>query len=260
MRILLVSLIVAAGCAEAPPPVNTTLAVTQLRPKAKQPAPPAGITIVGLGTVLAVNAAALKLEVPIVWKERDIRQQVTGSGNSMIEHGGPVPIVPLPTFIVKLKNGSPAPIKFDAAQVVFDDGAGHTWPGILDAKEAADRVEKELVRRYPAAADNPNVLTGLRNALGKLPFTTPATQVAAGSDWEGLIPIKLDGDAGEIEAIVQAAQKPVLRISNLGGAAKPFELTFELEKETVQLAVTCPGGDKQPPPSLKTCKPAPQVK
>jgi hypothetical protein len=255
MRTLLLAIIVAAGCAEAPPPVNTTLNVAQLRPKSKQPAPPPGITLVGVGAVLATNAAAMKLEVPITWKERDIRQQVTGSGSPMIEQGGPVPIVPIPTFIVKLKNGTPAPIKFDAAQVVFDDGAGHTWPGILDAKEAASRVEKELVKRYPAAADNQTVLANLRTALGKLPFTTPATQVAAGADWEGLLPIKLDGDAGEIEAIIQTAQKPVLRISNLGGGTKPFELTFELEKETVQLAVTCPGGDKQPPPSLKTCKP-----
>jgi hypothetical protein len=63
------------------------------------------------------------------------------------------PIVPLPTFVVRIVNKTGKPITFDKAKVALVDNTGKSFAGILDASEVQGRNQKgEVVMRCRRAA------------------------------------------------------------------------------------------------------------
>jgi hypothetical protein len=250
---LMLILVLLAGCAEAPP-IKATINVLSFKAKEQQPKLPAGIEA-GIGEVTPTNIAQRKLEIKVHWKNADPNQVRESVSN---ENEGTVPIVPMPTFIVRIINKSGKPLSFDKAKIVLADSSGKTFPAILEIKEVVARVEGQIVSLYSALEGNDRVLGPLRDAIAKMPFATTQSQVAPGADWEGFVAVKMDDlrDLEEIDKYMKGVESLSLKLDNLMLAGAPIALSFDFVKFSAPVKMTCPG-DLKEPPSIAKCKPEP---
>lgn len=245
MRLFTLALaLFAVGCAEAPP-VKATLDVLSFKAREKQPAPPQGIS----AGVAELTPQTIKqhsgLTFKLTWREADQSQVYSGGApSSTTTRDAIVPIVPVPSFAVRIVNKTQSPLSFAKAQIQLTDSKGRTFPPYQGAHEISGRVERDITGAFPSAANNQPLLERLREIINKLPFVTQALTIAPGADWQGVAAFKMDvHDNAELHELLQGVETLTLKLG---------DLVFEFDRTQLALQVTCPAGTQAP--SLKKCK------
>ena len=238
-------LLLGAGCAETPA-VKTTFNVQTLRLKDE----PRGTDDV-------------RFAVAVVTPE-NLRENFKGllfevrypSGSNMAATGGEaagtVAILPLPMLVVRVFNNTATPVSFAQAHFALVDDKGKQWQPFKDLGEVELRVENDMVAQFPATIGQQSLLAQLRDDVDKLSIFDQHTVVAPKTDRQGFLVFKLDvHNLAELDSYLQTIGSLTLTITNITGAP---DLKVPLDKTTVSVTATCPGGPGKAPPKLSECK------
>jgi hypothetical protein len=249
MRQFAFAMMLAAGCAEAPP-VKTTLPVHILKT-------PEVVTQNGVSlTVDPINYDNWKNHGQVVgqisWQEVDRSAPVmAGSGAGAartVTRSDSVALVPLPALQVSISNQGPKPLDFAKARGELSDGQHH-WVMFDSVGDVQGRVQSDIMGSHDNISNNHVVLENVANAVAQLPIASAKLTIAPGQTWQGYLTFKVEvHDGDEFNDFMANAEKLTLSLSGLGDA----NWSVVLVKETQQKQVTCPGDLKKP--SLKKCK------
>jgi hypothetical protein len=236
----LLCLLAFAGCVEAPP-VKTTLPMQTLT--APPEATAGDVTVAVEPLTWQSWTADGRIRARLSWREADRNAPIaigsTAPPPSVVREAE-VPIVPLPTFRVRVKNAGAQPLKLD--RIELSDGK-HKWKPLQSIGDVQGRVEADLLERYPGLGAMREALDGVRSAIAQLPIAQKQLSVPPNGTWEGYLCFASDAhDADELNDLLGAVEKVTLTVG---------ETTLTLPRSTVQKPVMCPGDLKKP--SAKKC-------
>ena len=254
MKILGLTLLLAAGCAAEVPLVPTTVNVATIKLHENQQLDRPGVKI-AVAVVTPDNVAetfkGVLLEVH--WRETDHSQVHTGGTQQQTtDRSAKVSLLPLPFFVVRFANESGSPLSFADAQVSLSDDKGKTFNLYGGVEEIQGRSESDMMGKYPGTQGNQPMFDSLREIIAKQPILTKKTTIPAKSDWQGFLVFKMEPrDLVELDQYLQSVSALTLKVSNVKGT-QPFDLVVQLDKASVPVSMSCPSGK---PPTAQICKP-----
>jgi hypothetical protein len=245
------ALFAVGGCGPTLPPVNTSLAIAGLKAgEVKSSRQNVSIDVRPVTyTDLSSNRGLL---MKIRWQEVD-RSQATSAGAGMgqaarstKEASDIVPLVPVPTFIVRVVNHSGKTLDFSNAQVQLVDDKGKQFELYKDAGAVVGHVQDDIIGVHSQMQNQKNQLDSIADAIGKMQLLTKKTQIADGADWQGYLLFKMESHgAAELDKYLQSVGKLTVQVNGIGGDSQPAQIEVPIEKVAAQLPVTCEGGKPQ---------------
>lgn len=243
------------GCAE--PLVRIKMNVPSLALSAVQPTinrDGIGVGAQLLGFTEFQQGRAPSIEVR--WKEIDVaaaramnRSQDDAPTKQMRAR---IPLVPVPSVFFAIDNKSDSPVTFKGAKAWLESSKGRKVPVMLNVSDVASRIDLYMREKYPKAAESEEVLEGLRDRVGKLPLFSDELVIKANSRFDGLL--VLDLGSFSLKESVEALgsdQKFTLRLSGLGGASEPLEISVPFEGTQSAIVAECIQGK---PINTTNCK------
>jgi len=252
------------GCAGAKP-YQTTFNAPVLQARETPEVTKDGVTIT-IDPITRENKMQFGEVTRIVsWREPDpgalhpmgTGGQVQPSQLQTVVRSGPVVLVPLPSFQVRIANHSRHQLSFARAQFQLQDNLNRRYAPILDPVALKGRFIADINGQNTYIANDRSLIEPLQNEVQRLPILNSTVSVPPSGTWVGILPIDTPTrDAGEYAAFMNSVQNFILRMEGVGTANSGptgTEFAFVIDKGSRAIAVTCPGDVKEP--SLEKCTP-----
>jgi|GEM_PF-3399839 len=250
------------ACAGAKP-YQTTFNTPVLQPRETPEVTKDGVTIAAIPITRENMLQFPEAARMISWREPDpgaLRPistggQVTPSQVQTVVRSGPVALVPLPSFQIRIVNHSRHPVSFARAQFQLQDNLNRRYPPIVDPVALKGRFIADINGQNTYIANDRSLIEPLQNEVQRIPILNSTVTVPPGGTWVGVLPIDTPArDPGEYAAFMNSVQNFILRMEGVGTAnsgTTGTEFAFVIDKGTRPIAVTCPGDVKEP--SLEKC-------
>jgi hypothetical protein len=255
MKTFLWCLLIAAGCAETPM-VKTPLDLYSLKthetPNTKEGV---GFAVepITFDTLVQYPAATINAR----WNERNQNQVNMGMGGasqSMVERSARVPLLPLPSLIVRVVNHSGHTIKLAGAQFALKDDKGASYRLYPSANEIQGRIYSDIQSTLPELANSQPAMEQIQSVIAKLPLLNQAAEIKNDEEWQGYLAVDFKAHNGvELDALLQNIERFSLEIAGAkDDSGAPVALSAALDRVKLKVTMNCPQGA---PPSAARCKP-----
>ncbi len=237
-----------SACLPKPePPVLAQLGVPTVKLNGEQEVTSEGLTVT-LTPIAEDNAKDLpQIEKVLRWK----RTTATGGSVQTQNMMATTRILPLPAFQVRIANNTGHVIRLTTAIFRLENNVGKKWQTFGSIEELGAWNMSMLNQ----AGVDPSELGVLYQqeaaALGGLQMLTRSVELLKGDEWVGYLAFNFGSTS--YEELMNNTERFTLRLAEIpietndaGQVTKTTEFTFTLDKATVQAAVVCPAGTKEP--------------
>lgn len=173
-----------------------------------------------------------------------------------VQRSGPVSLIPLPSFLVRIANQGKKPVSFARAQYQLQDNMNRGYAPISDPLALKGRFQADINGQNTYIANDRSLVDPFLNQVQQLPLLNSSVVIPPGGNWGGYLVFDTPTrDKGEYSAFLGSIQSFILRlegVSTANSGTTGDEFAFVIDKASNPIAVTCPGDVKEP--SLEKCE------
>jgi hypothetical protein len=152
-----------------------------------------------------------------------------------------LPMLPLPAFIVRIKNDSSGALDFSKAEITLEEKGGATLKPYATTKDIVARVEADTLATRSELAGKKDTLEDLRKSTAGLPFLDAAVKVDSKQEFQGILVFQIDahGFAGADEYFKKSPGEWTLHITNVTHPDGALEIAIPLVRVSVPTELEC---------------------
>jgi hypothetical protein len=193
---------------------------------------------VGLEGISYPNLAEHReLTIKLRWKGGPNDSTIARSTSTVMH----VPILPMPAFVVRLKNDSDGTLDFANAEIVLEEKDGAVRKQFASSAQIGPRVESDLIGQYRGIGTSKGLMDQVQTAAATLPWLDKTTKVKPHGEVQAILLFDLDlHNLDEVNAYFRKASGQwTVHMTNVAHPDGPLEIAIPLVREPMPVELEC---------------------